>query len=194
MAAMAKTAELWPPIARAYIWVHRAASLLANAAGQNLFTLRRAYRDLLDEMRREQTALGELAPAVAHFRKVSTSYWAGLFRCEETMGLPHTNNDLEQCFGAVRHHERRTTGRKGASPALVVRGQVRVVAALAARVAPEPLHPADLRPTDLSGWRALRAELAARQHTRRLQLRFRRNPADDLADLEDRLLKSGLPA
>jgi len=39
-------------------------------------------------------------------------------------------------LGAARHLERRATGRKGASPALVVRGSVRVMAAVASRLQP----------------------------------------------------------
>lgn len=42
------------------------------------------------------------------------------------------NNDLEHFFGAARYHERRTTGRRNASPGLAVR----LVAAMVT-----PLHP-----------------------------------------------------
>ena len=38
--------------------------------------------------------------------------------------LPRTNNGLEQLFGSQRYHERRATGRKMASPATVLRGEV----------------------------------------------------------------------
>lgn len=154
--------------------------------------VRRAYRLLLDEMRREQTALGGLAWAVAHFRKVTTSYWPGLFRCYTTPGLPRTNNDLEHCFGSARYHERRATGRTGASPAMVVRGRVRVLALVATRAA--PLSAEALRPGDIEQWRMLRRELDERQETRRVQLRFRRDPDTYLNHLEERLLKLSLPA
>jgi hypothetical protein len=56
---------------------------------------------------------------LAHFRKVTRSYWPGLFPCYHLSHLPRTNNDLEQFFGAHRSHERHTTGHNGASPALV---------------------------------------------------------------------------
>ena len=39
------TAALWPDIRTAYTWVHRAAHLLTHAAGQDVYALRRAYRD-----------------------------------------------------------------------------------------------------------------------------------------------------
>src|SRR2546428_11721631 len=84
-------------------------------------------------MSRERAAAGPLEPAVAHFLKVTKSYWRGLFHCYEYPELPRTNNDLEQVFGSVRHHERRATGRKGASPGGVVRGAVRLIAAVGPR-------------------------------------------------------------
>ena len=189
---LAKTAACWPDLQRVYGWVHRAAHLLSNADGRDVFALRRDYRCLLAEMRREQESLGALAPAIAVFRKVTRSYWPGLFRCYTTPGLPRTNNDLEHAFGSVRYHERRATGRRGASPTLVVRGQVRLVAALAS--GGPPLEAADLRPSDLAAWRSLRQTLEERHQARRAQCRFRRNPLHYLRPLEETLLKSSLPA
>ena len=106
--------------------------------------------------------------------------------------LPRTNNDLEQLFGATRYHERRTTGRKGASPALVVRGSVRVLAAVATRR--QPFSASDLAPLDLARWQEVRAGLEYRHEARRAQRRFRRDPAAYLAALEEQLAKPGLPA
>lgn len=191
-AGLAKTADFWPDLQRAYAWVHRAAHLLSNTEGRDLFTLRRDYRCLLAEMRREQASLGALAPAIAIFRKVSRSYWPGLFACATTPHLPATNNDLEPCFGSVRYHERRATGRRGASPTLVVRGQVRLVAALAS--GGPPLDAAALRPSDLTAWRALRRTLEHRHQARRAQSRFRRDPARYLGALEATLLQPSLPS
>src|SRR5438132_9550805 len=87
-------------------------------------------------MTRHQAAAGTLAPALGHFRKVTRSYWPGLFPCFTVPALPRTNNDLEQFFGAYRSHERRATGRKAASPAVVLRGAVRLVACAATRLRP----------------------------------------------------------
>jgi transposase len=98
--------------------------------------------------------------------------------------LPPTNNDLEQVFGAQRHHERRTTGRKVASPSLVVRGSVRVLAATLTRLA--PISAQDLAAVDPVKWRETRARLKQRHHARVLRSRFRRNPAAYLAALEQR--------
>jgi hypothetical protein len=153
--------------------------------------VRRAYRALLAEMKSEQEQLGALAWVVPHFCKVTTSYWMGLFRGYETALLARTNNELEQCFGSVRYHERRASGRKGAAPGLVVRGQVRLLAAVATRT--REVRAEDLRPVDVVAWRELREELDERREARRRQLRFRRDPQAYLRSLEERLLKPCLP-
>ncbi len=133
-----------------------------------------------------QHGSGPLAAAVAHFVKVTRSYGPGLFHCYAVPDLPRTNNDLEQFFGAARYHERR-----GASPALVVRGAVRLLAAV---VTPQrTLCGADLRPHDLEAWRQVRQQMAVRQQSRRVQSRFRKDPAAYLAALEAQVLQSSLP-
>ncbi len=192
--ALAQTASLWPPIRLSYSWVHRAAHILASEEGLRVEELRRDYRYLLAEMSSRREEAGYLSGAVSLFLKVTKSYWKGLFSCyllpEGT--LPRTNNDLEQCFGSVRYCERRASGRKGASPAMVVRGSVRVVAAIA--TPPGGFAAADIRPADVEGWRSLRASLEKRRESRRAQLRFRRDPEAYLGRLEDQLLKYTLPS
>jgi hypothetical protein len=143
-------------------------------------------------MTEQQALLGALAPAVDQFQKVTASYWPGLFHCYDVPDLPRTNNALEQCFGAVRYHERRAPGRKGASPGLVVRGAVRVVAVVASRG--QIFDETALRLTDLPAWRALRQQLQTRQEARRAQRRFRHDPDAYLATLEDALCRASLPA
>ena len=102
-------------------------------------------------------------------------------------GLPRTNNELEHCFGVARVHERRATGRRGAIPGVVVRGSVRVIAAV---VTPQQVFsPEELQPRDYQRWRALRLQLQQREESRRQQFRFRRNPAAYLATLEAILLQ-----
>jgi hypothetical protein len=193
---LAATAALWPPIEVAFGWVHRAAHILGNDAAKDAATVRAAYARLLGEMRRRRDEAGDLAPAVDRFLRVTDSYAPGLFHCYTVDGLPPTDNDLEHVFGAARRHERRTTGRKVASPALVLRGAVRVVAAVATQRRPRPFSEHDLQLRDaaaLARWRHLRGELAFRHEARRAQLRFRRAPMAYLAALEARLLKAGLP-
>jgi hypothetical protein len=191
---LAETAPLWPPIRLCYSWVHQAARILANEEDRRVEDLRRDYRRLLCEMSSRKEEAGNLSGAVALFLKVTKSYWKGLFHCyrfpEGT--LPRTNNDLEQHFGSVRYGERRASGRKGASPAMVVRGSVRAVAAVT--TPPEGFNAAQIRPADIKEWRALRGSLDKRREARRAQLRFRRDPAAYLGRLEEQLLKQALPS
>jgi hypothetical protein len=189
------TASLWPAVQAAYDFVHRAAHLLANHEQLETPVLQQTYQQLLAEVREAQSSLSSLSAAAAHFCTVTASYWPGLFVCYDVAGLPRTNNDLEHYFGAARHLERRATGRKGASPALVVRGAVRAVAAVATHLAPPPaLDAAALRPRDLGDWKRLRQQVEGRHATRRAQARFRRDPAAYLARLEGSLLKPALPS
>jgi len=186
------TAPLWPAIRTVYAWVHQAAHLLANHDEWSVFELRRAYRTLLAEMAQQRETKGVLGEAVCTFIKVSRSYWSGLFHCYQLADLPRTNNDLEHFFGSARYHERRSTGRKVAAPATVIRGAVRLVAAVTTRLS--PVDADQLRPADLAAWRALRQTLDYRHEVRRCQLRFRRNPDAYLAALEATLLKPTLPS
>ena len=97
-------------------------------------------------------------------------------------GLPRTNNGLEQLFGSQRHHERRATGRKTASPATVLRGEVRLIAAAATRLHPPTAR--DLGRVSRERWRDLRQRLDQRRQARTLRTRFRRDPEAYLAALE----------
>jgi hypothetical protein len=126
-----------------------------------------------------------------HFRKVTRSYWPGLFACYTVPELPRTNNALEQFFGAYRYHERRATGRKAASPALVLSGSVRVIAAAATRL--HTYSAAELVPENVSAWQALRQERVTCRQQRTLRRRFRRDPVSYLAKLETSLLQLILP-
>ena len=166
--------------------------MLTNAQQRDVSVLQQEYQQLLSTMTQQQDQLGPLAPAVAHFRKVTQSYWDGLFHCYQVNDLPGTNNELEQDVGTARHVERRVTGRKRASPTLVVRGSVRVVAAGASRLV--SFSAADLQLTDVAAWQTLRHTLDYRHEGRRRQLRFRRDPQAYLASLEHRLLRSSLPS
>jgi hypothetical protein len=150
--------------------------------------VRAQYEAILQDMVDYQARVSSLAPAIEQFLKVTNSFAPGLFYCYDIPGLPRTNNDLEQCFGAVRHHERRATGRRGAIPGLVVRGSVRVVAALAARFSCFTAE--ELRLRDYQLWRQIRQRLTYRQEARRRQFRFRKNPVAYLAAIEARLLQT----
>jgi hypothetical protein len=164
---------------------------LENEDGLTGSEVRHRMEDLLAEMRDDQATVGLLRPAVAHFLKVSASYWPGLFHCYDVPGLPRTNNDQEQYFGSARYHQRRASGRVHAAAATVVRGAVRVLASTASRL--QRFGESELRHPNLDRWRGLRQALDLRQEARRQQGRFRKDPAAYLATLEAMLLKPSLP-
>jgi hypothetical protein len=188
---LTETALLWSDIQQGYAWVYRAAHLLTNDEKQKAAQVRQTYEGLLAEMEQTPTTSEALTTMLSTFRKVTTSYWSGLFHCYDHADLPRTNNDLEQYFGSARYHERRATGRKQASPGLVVRGAVRIIASVASRL--HPFSGAELCPTDLTRWRALRSELDHRHEARRVQHRFRKSPESYLVLLEEKLIKERLP-
>jgi len=188
---LSETDPLWPPVRTGFGFVHRAARILDNPKQHRSPAVRRRYRALLRDLRRSVKQAGQLETAIAHFFKVTASYWPGLFHCYDVPDLPRTNNDLEQLFGSTRHHERRCTGRKAASPSLVLRGSVRIVAGLGTRR--RRFQGRELAPTNLETWQTLRAGLERRRQTRALRQRFRRDPQAYLCQLEALLLKSTLP-
>jgi hypothetical protein len=185
------TAALWPDIRVGYRWVHQVAHVLSNHDQREALTVQRRLGGLLGAMTRYQTAAGTLASALGHFRKVTRSYWPGLFACYTVPDLPRTNNDLEQFFGSYRYHDRRTTGRKVASPSLVLNGSVCVIAAAATRL--RPYSAAELAPDNIKAWQELRQARETRRQQRTLRRRFRRDPASYLAKLEANLLQLILP-
>jgi hypothetical protein len=181
------TATLWPPLQNAYRFVHKAKGILANPqqdAGQHV---REEYLALLAQTRDEIATLGPLDSAFEHFCHITDNFAAGLFQCYDIEGLPRTKNDLEHCFGVARVHERRATGRRGAIPGVVVRGSVRVMAAVTSKQ--QLFSVEELRPKDYQRWRDLRRQLQHREETRRQQWRFRKDPAAYLAHIEARLLQ-----
>jgi len=189
-----ETADLFPPVRSAFRWVNRVARILKNEEGSPARKVRRRLVQLLAEMRREAKATDEpsVEAGLGHFLKVTKSYWAGLFHCYESPDLPRTNNDLEQTFGSHRYHERRASGRRQASPGLVVMGSARLISGLATRLRPE--EGLALRSGYVEGWQKLRADLEQRRESRRKQRRFRHDPDAYLRALEQRCLKLNLPA
>lgn len=188
---LAATAGLWPAVRVAFGWVHRAAHLLGQEERTGS-AIRKQLGGLVGAMKRHRALAGPLMGAVDHFVKVSRSYWPGLFRCYEVAALPRTNNDLEQAFGSHRYHERRASGRKGASAGLVLRGSARLMAALATRR--REVDAAELAGADRVRWRTLRAELEQRRQRRVERRQFRRDPQGYLENLENKLNQLRLPA
>lgn len=186
-----ETAALWPEVRFAFAWVHQAAAVLKNEPGSSGAIVRRRYTAFLRRLRCADSQAGKLRGALRHFVKVTRSYWPGLFACYDVPDLPRTNNALEQFFGAGRYHERRIRGTKVASPSLVLRGSVRLVAGAATRL--QAVTGLTLAPTDLNAWRALRGELDQRRAARTQRRRFRRDPTAYLAGLEAKLSQLVLP-
>jgi hypothetical protein len=182
---------LWPDIERACPWVHKAAHILNNHDAEDAATGQRRFDGLVGAMIGHRNSAGDLSEAVEHFGTVSRSYRPGLFHCYSVPDLPRTNNDLEHEFGSQRHHERRASGRKTASPALVLRSEARVIAAIATRQ--HPPSGADLGRVDRERWNQLRQRLDHRRRARILRTRFRRNPDAYLAELEQKAFQLTLP-
>lgn len=68
---------------------------------------------------------------------------------------------------------------------------MRIVASVASRL--HSFSGPELCPTDLARWRTVRSELNHRHEARRMQYRFRKDPACYLAALEENLSKERLP-
>ena len=183
---------MWPPVRLAYRYVRRVARLLSNQAGRPGKAVRRGLRRLLARMRREAGSSEELSGSVRHFVKVSASYEPGLFHCYDVADLPRTNNDLEHLFGSHRYHERRASGRKVASPGLVVRGSVRLVSGVLTRLGEAKAD--ELAPQAVAEWQQLRRDLERRRLIRVQGRRFRRHPQAYLLELEEKIPQSRLPA
>lgn len=183
---------MWPSLKAAYPWVERAAEILRNASGQRGCHVKRRMAGLVGALTRSlRHTRSRHQTALAHFLLETRRYWAGLFHCYDVPGLPRTDNDLEHLFGSCRYHERRASGRRRGSEGLVVRGQVRIVAAVATRIA--PANGTDLAPKNIAAWQHLRSTLQKRCHSRVLGRRFRADPGGYLAALEEGLRRY-LPA
>ena len=180
------TATLWLPLQRASSLVRQAAQILANEPHHTGAQVQKRYLACVKQMQDQQAELGPLGESIAHFCQITKNFAPGLFQCYDVEGLPCTNNELEQCFGVARVHERRATGRRGAIPGVVVRGSVRVVAAVTSKQ--QIFSAEELQPRDYLQWRLLRERLQQREECRRRQFRFRKDPERYLAALEAQLL------
>lgn len=166
--------------------IHKAADILDNEDDLSPDKVKQNYQGLLQKMSDEKQLLGSLSPGIEHFIKITKSYWSGLFHCYEIEDLPRTNNDLEQTFGVLRHHQRRCTGRKVAPSSLVIRGSVQLASAVATKF--RCFTAEDLSQVSFSDLSKLRNDLKKHHQARIEQLQFRRNPDEYLATLESILL------
>ena len=190
--ALERTAALWPEIEAAYAQVWGVARILANEAGLRGAGVRQALEQALAGMEPQAEQSEWLKEAFAEFRKVTASYWPGLFHCSDVAGLGRTNNDLEQFFGSWRWHERRASGRKCASRSEVLLGPASLASSFVSRTA--PLSGEDLAAVDVERWRELRGRIQERRRQFRLRRSFRRDPHKYLDDLTARTIKLTLPS
>ena len=190
--ALTETAAMWEPIRRAYRWIRAAAHVLANADQQPASVVRHAFVRVLRSMGVTKRHCGPLEAALTHFLKVTRSYQAGLFHCYADPAIPRTNNDLEQCFGQHRHHERRATGRKAGSPHAVLHGSVRLAAGVATRL--RQFSAAELAPSNIGRWQQVRKTIRQRFALRAQGRQFRSNPDAYLQYLEETYFRLALPA
>jgi hypothetical protein len=93
---LTETHALWEDVEMGYQWVHRAAHLLTNDEKQTAVQVRQNYEILLAEMEQAPTTSDAVITMLTTLRKVTASYWPGLFHCYDDADLPRTNNDLEQ--------------------------------------------------------------------------------------------------
>lgn len=166
--------------------MHQAAHILANQEQDIGAHVCEHYLAYVRQMQEHKADVGPLGEAIDHFCHITDNFAPSLFHCYDVQGLPHTNNDLEHCFGVARVHERRATGRRGAIAGVVVRGSVRVITAVVTQK--QTFTVEDLQPNDYQRWRDLRIHLQQCEETRRRQFRFRKDPATYLAALEAQLL------
>lgn len=193
--ALERTAALWPDVELGASWVQGASAILANVDKAPAEVVAERYQDWASLLAQESGNVrlsGLLRQAAAHFVKVTSGYGPGLFHCYGIPGLPRTNNALEQAFGSLRYHERRASGRKVASPTLVLSGCVRMAAAMFTRT--NTVTQEMLAAVPHARWHGERATLERRRQSRCLRFRFRKNPSTYLAQLETACDKLNVPS
>jgi hypothetical protein len=100
---LTETASLWSDVEQGYAWVYRAAHILSNEEKLSAAQVRHEYERLLAEMEQVPPSSETLATMLSTFRKVTTSYWPGLFHCYDLADFPRTNNELEHYFSSARY-------------------------------------------------------------------------------------------
>lgn len=169
------------PIAQSFDWLHQVANILLHEAQLRSHGVRRRLQGLMGAMARGKIQAPTRVGAIAHFLKVTRSYWTGLFHCYDIDALPRTNNDLEQTFGKWRHHQRRCTGQKVAPATAVTRGSVQLTLALATQQRVFSAH--ELAAVPHHQWQQLPSTLRHLQQQRVQQRQFRQAPHTYLAQL-----------
>lgn len=92
-----------------YLWIHRIASRLNAASGQETEAQQSLVR-LIDSFAPQNDTT--LATWLGHVKTVTSSWLPGLFKYLSQPLLPKTNNGLEVFNGKVKKTHRKITGRK----------------------------------------------------------------------------------
>ena len=74
--------------------------------------VKREIRQFLERLEQEATERPDEADVIANILKAVRNRWWGLFICYRVSNVPSSNNELETFFKAMKHHQRRITGRK----------------------------------------------------------------------------------
>ena len=175
--------------------MRNASAILANTDIAPAAVVEQRYQRWIWQLERssdDAMVSDALRQGASHFIHVTHGYGKDLFHCYRIADLPRTNNALEQAFGSLRYHERRASGRKVASPSLVLSGCVRMAAAAYTRV--RTVTQDMLASVPHAKWRATRADLEHRRHVRCMRFRFRKNPTAYLAGLEEAAGKLNVPS
>jgi hypothetical protein len=177
-------ASVAPTVAELQIgaaWMARITTILSAAAepAPTATQVAQQLQDYLDELEADVTVTApQLETFRQHLRKVSRSYWPGLFHCYDHTDIPRTNNGMESLFRDTQRRLLRTTGQKGRTRRILHRSGAWEV------LAPPPTEAASL---DALRQIAL-ADLAderqrMRQHAERFRLHTR-SPRQTTAQLD----------
>ncbi len=101
MKGLQATACLWPPLQRAYDFIHQAAQILANDEQETGTQVRERYLRYVAQMQEQKATLGPLAEAIEHFCH-KTSNFAGGRYCQLkalTSLFFHKSGEERQFFG-----------------------------------------------------------------------------------------------
>ncbi|NNJ13071.1 hypothetical protein EKD04_022350 [Chloroflexales bacterium ZM16-3] len=113
-----------------------------------------------------------------HLRKVSRSYWPGLFHWYDHPDIPRTNNDMERHFRTAHSRILRTTGQKGRTRRILHRSGAWELLGHPPTEAASLAALCQIAPTDLAD-----ARLRLRQHRNRFLLHTR-SPRQTTAQLD----------
>lgn len=94
---------------------HIAHILKMESSSRQVKRVLRAYLNQLERGVPPEERHSSWGPFVQHVRKVSDSFWKGLFHCYDEPRIPRTNNSLEQFFNVLKRHQRKVTGQKSTS-------------------------------------------------------------------------------